>query len=235
MNKWTDEEKNFIIDEFKSGKTIDKIHNMGKIKRSRYAIECKLYSHIYDMLQNGQSHKNIAKEFNKTKDEIKEIEKKAFDMKNKSDVVTTYTNDGGYKYQKSNNDMIDLNNFYHLNRTMNAVLSYYENIERLSKLKKHNIIDEDFYDKLMEKLNKFNFDKNKIIDSLIVKDKDLSKNKLDNIDENSVDSVDSVDDVDDVNKEDNKPIKKQNNYKNNYKNSDNDNDNYVKKITKRIR
>jgi len=224
MNKWTDEEKNFIINKFRSGKTIDEIYNMGKIKRSRYAIECKLYSNIYDMLQNGQTHKSIAKEFNKTKDEIKEIEKKAFDMKNKSDVITSYTNDGGYKYKNSNNDMINLNNFYHLNRTMNAVLSYYENIERLSKLKKHNIIEEDFYEKIMEKLNEFSFDKNKIIDSLIVKD--TSKNTL----ENKEDSNSECDD-----KSSDKPIKKENNYKNKKYDNDKDNDDYVKKITKRIR
>jgi hypothetical protein len=43
MNKWTDDEKNFIITEYKSGKSIDEIHQMGRIKRSKYEIECKLY------------------------------------------------------------------------------------------------------------------------------------------------------------------------------------------------
>ena len=49
---------------------------------------------------------------------------------------------------------------------MDTVLQFYENITRLNKLKKDNIIDESFYNDLIKKLNIFSFDKNKIICSL---------------------------------------------------------------------
>jgi hypothetical protein len=173
MNKWTEEEKDFVIDEFKKGNTVDEIFNMSKIKRSRYAIECKLYGHIYDLLQNGSSHEEVATQFNIKKKQVKEIEQKAFEMRNKTDTKTMYTNDGGYVYnsdksqnnQTSQNSIVDLNDIYNVNRTMNAVINFYENMERLQKLKDNKTIDEDFYKELVNKLRDFNIDKDKIINS----------------------------------------------------------------------
>ncbi len=202
MNKWTDEEKDFIIEEYKSGNSIEKIFKMGKIKRSKYAIECKLYGHIYDLLQNGKSHSSVAKEFNKTKDEIKEIEKKAFEMKNQSENKTVYTGNGGYK--PNSNVNFDLNEFHHINRSVNTVLCFYENIERLNKLSKSNIIDNDFYTKLLTELNNFTFDKEKFINSLhtietsepeiekvetIEKVEKMTKKSFDEDDDNSYDKT----------------------------------------------
>jgi hypothetical protein len=171
MSKWTEEEKDFVIDEFKKGNTVDEIFNMSKIKRSRYAIECKLYGHIYDLLQNGNSHEEVATQFNIKKKQVKEIEQKAFEMRNKTDTKTMYTNDGGYVYnaeksQSSQNSIVDLNEIYNVNRTMNAVINFYENMERLQKLKDNKTIDESFYKELINKLRDFNFDKDKIINSL---------------------------------------------------------------------
>jgi hypothetical protein len=170
MNKWTEDEKNFILEKYKSGKSIEEIHKTGKINRSKYAIECKLYGHIYDLLQNGKSHSSVSKEFDRTVDEIKEIEIKAFEMRNKSDTKTMYTGDGGYKYGETKakigggND--ELSSFHNINRTMNTILSYYENIDRLNRLKQSKTIDDDFYKQLMTQLNNFTFDKQKIINSL---------------------------------------------------------------------
>ena len=169
-NKWTDDEISFILDKFKEGKTIEEIHSMGKISRSKYAIECKIYGNIYDLLQNGKTHKEVAETYKISKKEVKEIEIKAFEMKNKTDTKTVYTNDTGYKYgESSKTNILDLNEFHNLNRTMNTVLSYYENIERLNKLKGSNTIDEQFYTQLMGKLKEFVFDKEKIVESLNVK------------------------------------------------------------------
>ncbi len=174
MNKWTEEEKDFVIDEFKKGNTVDEIFNMSKIKRSRYAIECKLYGHIYDLLQNGSSHEEVATQFNIKKKQVKEIEQKAFEMRNKTDTKTMYTNDGGYVYNSdksqtnktSQNSVVDLNDIYNVNRTLNAVINFYENMERLQKLKDNKTIDEDFYKELVNNLRNFNIDKDKIINSL---------------------------------------------------------------------
>lgn len=209
-NKWTDDEKEFVLSEFKNGKTIEEICKTKKINRSEFAIKCKVYLTIYDKLQNGKEYSDLADEFNRSKKEIKQIEKEAFEIKNKSDTKTMYTGDGGYKYgENKTQNTIDLNEFHHINRTMNIVLSYYENIERLNKLKKNNLVDEDFYNKLITKLNDFTFDKEKIIESF-----NLKQEKSEQIEEK--------------NEETEKPKKKE-------KSSDNlDNDYITKKYTKRM-
>ncbi len=165
MSKWTEDEKNFIINKFKEGNSIEEIHQMGKISRSKFAIECKLYGHIYDMLQNGKSHSDVAEEFNISKKEVKNIEQKMFDMRSKTDTKTMYTNDGGYQYGENKN-ILNLNDFHHMNRTLNTVISYYENIDRLNKLKENKTIEEDFYNELIKKMKEFTFDKQQIINSL---------------------------------------------------------------------
>jgi len=216
-NKWTDEEKEFVLTEFKGGKTIEEICKSKKINRSEFAIKCKIYLTIYDQLQNGKEHSDVAIEFNKSKKEIKQIEKEAFEIKNKTDTKTMYTNDGGYKYgENKTQNTIDLNEFHHINRTMNIVLSYYENIERLNKLKKNDLIDEDFYNKLMVKLNNFTFDKEKIIESLILKQ------------ENQIQSEKNEEDIPKKNEED-IPKKKEK-----YYNDKSDNDYITKKYIKRM-
>jgi hypothetical protein len=179
MNKWTEDEKNFIIDKFKQGNSIEEIHQMGKISRSKFAIECKLYGHIYDILQNGKSHSDVAEEFNISKKEVKNIEQKMFEMRSKTDTKTMYTNDGGYQYGEHKN-ILNLNDFHHMNRTLNTVISYYENIERLNKLKENKTIEEEFYTELIKKVKEFTFDKQQIINSLdvkLVKEKDDSETK----------------------------------------------------------
>jgi hypothetical protein len=200
MNKWTDDEKSFVINKFKDGLSIEEIHKTGKISRSKYAIELKVYGHIYDLLQNGDNYEEVGQQFKRSKKEIKEIEKKIFEMRNKSD-NTQYTNDGGYVLNQNNNtNVLDLNDFYNINRTMNAVINYYENISKLNKLKSEKVIDELFYNDLISKLNQFSFDKNKIINSLIISDK--------------TDKIDKTDDIDKIkkkekkNKQENKTEKK---------------------------
>jgi hypothetical protein len=272
MNKWTDDEKKFIFDQYKTGKTIDEIFKMNKIKRSKYAIECKLYTHIYDLLQNGKTHSTLAKEFNKTKDEIKEIEKKAFEMKNQTDVKTVYTNDGGYKYNSTNSTnsnnsnnstnsnkitdsdiFLELGKIHNVNRTMNTVLCYYENIERLNQLYKSKTIDENFYKKILLQLNEFSFDKEKILKSLNQNNEEKidSKSNLDNSDnsdnsddsnsEKSDDSNSEKSDDSNSEKSDKKPKKiiKENNNKKKIKEEDDDyvdeqDEILIKKFKKRI-
>ena len=236
MNKWTDDEKDFVLDEYKSGKNIEDIFNMKKIKRSKYAIECKIYSYIYDLLQNGKSHSHVAKELNRTKDEIKEIEQKMFEIKNQTDVKTMYTGNGGYKYGE-NNTAVDLGNFHHLNRTMNTLLSYYENIERLNKLRLSNTIESDFYAQIMVKLNEFTFDKQKIIESLDINNMETNKSanisvefeKLPNhnLDHHNSDHHNSNHNSNHNTVTDDKPKKKDK------INTDSDGD-FIKKITKRL-
>jgi len=182
MNKWTDDEKSFVINKFKDGLSIEEIHKTGKISRSKYAIELKVYNHIYDLLQNGDNYEEVGQQFKRSKKEIKEIEKKIFEMKNKSDNGTQYTNDGGYVLNQNNTNILDLNDFYNINRTMNAVINYYENIGKLNKLKSEKIIDEPFYNDLISKLNQFSFDKKKIIDSLIISEKPDKLDKTDDSD-----------------------------------------------------
>ena len=204
MNKWTDDEKSFVINKFKDGLSIEEIHKTGKISRSKYAIELKVYNHIYDLLQNGDNYEVVGQQFKRSKKEIKEIEKKIFEMRNKSD-NTQYTNDGGYVLNQNNNtNILDLNDFYNINRTMNAVINYYENISKLNKLKSEKVIDEPFYNDLISKLNQFSFDKNKIINSLIISEKNTEK----------TDKTEKTDDIDKIkkkekkNKQENKTEKK---------------------------
>ena len=172
INKWTDDEKTYVISKFKSGKSIEDIANSGKIKRSRYAIELKAYNSVYDLLQSGMTHDEVATEYNRSKKEIIEIEKKIFEMKqndkSKIDTNTPYYNDGGYKYNESNisSSVIDFNDIHHFNRTMHVVLNFYENIDRLNTLKKNKIIDDEFYNDLIKKTNDFAIDKNKILSAL---------------------------------------------------------------------
>ena len=171
MNKWTDEEKKYVMKKYKDGMTPEQIHETGKINRSKYAIELKIYNTIYDQIQNGDTYEELATEYKKTKSDIKEIEKKIFEMKNKSSQQTPYTNDGGYVLNTSSQSiptLTELNEFHHVNRTMNTILHFYENISRLNKLKEEKIIDNDFYNALIKKLNKFEFDKDKIISNLDV-------------------------------------------------------------------
>jgi hypothetical protein len=129
---------------------------------------------INDELSSGKSHKEVAKLFNRSKDEIKEMEAKSFEIRNKNVVNTQYTNDGGYEYKNNNSekknlnieDLLDLSEFQHINRVVGTVVNFYENISRINKLKKDNIIDDDFYNQLLEKLENFKFDKDKILQSI---------------------------------------------------------------------
>jgi hypothetical protein len=231
-NKWTDDEKSYVISKFKSGKSIDDIANSGKITRSKYAIELKVYNTIYDMLQMGMTPEEVAEDFNRSKKEIVEIEKKIFDMKQndmkqnnekskvKIEKNTPYFDNGGYKYNSSNNfndlnDLNDLNDInisstvndfndiHHFNRTMHIVLNFYENIDRLNTLKKNKTIDDDFYNDLIKKTNNFVIDKEKIL------------NSLNNIKE----FKDNNNDIED------KPKKKSKENSKNKDDNDNDNDN----------
>jgi len=231
MNKWTDNEKDFIIEEFKKGNSIEDIFNMGKINRSKFAIECKLYGHIYDLLQNGNTHDELAKTFNQSKKEIKAIESKVFEMRNKSDIKTMYTNDDGYKYQETNN-ILDLNDFYHVNRTMNTLLNYYENIERLNKLKLSNTIDEEFYNQLINKLS----NNLKILTSEKQQQQIINSIDIINIKDNNVTKTNKNEELLSE-QNNNKTEKKENIEKNIEKKSykkDDDESVYTKKIRKRM-
>jgi hypothetical protein len=216
MNKWTEDEKNFIIDKFKEGNSIEEIHQMGKISRSKFAIECKLYGHIYDMLQNNKSHADVAFIFNITKKEVKSIEQKMFEMRSKTDTKTMYTNDGGYQYGEHKN-IVNLNEFHNMNRTLNTVISYYENIDRLNKLKENKTIEEDFYNDLIKKVKEFTFDKQQIINSLDLK----SSEQTDTITKNIEKEEELV--VEKPKKEEKKTFTK-----------NSDDDTYVKKHKKRL-
>ena len=88
-------------------------------------------------------------------------------MKNQSENKTMYTGNGGYDNKNTNNDVnFDLGGFHHINRSVNTVLCFYENIERLNNLLKSDIINNDFYTKILTELNNFTFDKEKFINSL---------------------------------------------------------------------
>lgn len=167
-SKWTDDEKKYVIKKFKEGVSPEQIQKTGKISRSALAIKLKIYNTIYDQLQNGDSYDDIANEYNRSTDEIKDIEKEAFKKKHEySAQQTQYTNDGGYTLSApSNNTTLDLSEFHNINRTMNTVLHFYENISRLNKLKDEKIIDNDFYNDLIKELNNFKFDKEKILNNL---------------------------------------------------------------------
>jgi hypothetical protein len=191
---------------------------MGKISRSKFAIECKLYGHIYDMLQNGKSHSDVALIFNISKKEVKNIEQKMFEMRSKTDTKTMYTNDGGYQYGEHKN-ILNLNEFHHMNRTLNTVISYYENIDRLNKLKENKTIEEDFYNELIKKMKEFTFDKQQIINSLNLKqNEDITHNE-------------NIKKEDNRDIEDEKPKKEE---KKTYTKNSEDDDTYVKKHKKRL-
>jgi hypothetical protein len=175
-NIWTDEEKDFVMSKYKKGYTFKEIEETGKIKRSAYAIELRIGNIIYDKIQAGTTYEDLADEYKKTKNEIIELEKKIFQMKHKSDVTTSYTNDGGYVLNAQNNDFsVNLGDMHHINRTMQTVLNFYENISRLNKLKQDKLIDNDFYNDLIKGLNEFTFDKQKIIDSIKLKKSEKQK------------------------------------------------------------
>lgn len=170
-SKWTDDEKKYVLKKFKEGMTPEQIQKTGKINRSALGIKLKIYNIIYDQLQNGDSYDDLANEYKKTPDDIKEIEKEAFKKKHEySAQQTSYTNDGGYTMSASSTtSSLDLSEFHNINRTMNTVLHFYENISRLNKLKQEKIIDDDFYNALIKQLNEFKFDKDKIISNIDVK------------------------------------------------------------------
>jgi hypothetical protein len=176
-NIWTDEEKDFVMSKYKKGYSFKEIEESGKIKRSAYAIELRIGNIIYDKIQGGLTYEDLAEEYKKSKEDIMELEKKIFQMKHKSDVTTSYTNDGGYTLNEKNiNDSnINLGDMHHINRTMQTVLNFYENIARLNKLKQDKLIDNDFYNDLMKGLNEFTFDKQKIIDSIKLKKSEKSE------------------------------------------------------------
>ncbi len=253
-NKWTDDEKSYVISKFKSGKSIDDIATSGKITRSKYAIELKVYNTIYDMLQMGMTHDEVAEEFNRSKKEIINIEKKIFDMKQNDDKSkvkheknTPYYNDGGYKYTDSNISSlnIDFNDIHHFNRTMHIVLNFYENIDRLNTLKKNKIIDDDFYNDLIKKTKEFVIDKNKILSILSEKNIDNKVNKdiidtqkskkINNNNDDDNDNDNDTSDTESVSKKyTEKPIKKS--FKSS-KNDDGDDGKYdelPKKLKKRL-
>ena len=104
---------------------------------------------------------------------------------------------------------------HHVNRTMNTILCYYENIERLNRLKESKTIDDDFYKKLILQINEFAFDKEKILKSF---------EKTENIssDNNSNDNSDKNDECEET------PKKKEKS------NKDEDDGFYMKKIKKRL-
>ena len=237
-NKWTDDEKSYVISKFKSGKSIDDIANSGKITRSKYAIELKVYNTIYDILQMGMTPEEVAEDFNRSKKEIVEIEKKIFDMKQndmkqnnekskvKIEKNTPYFDNGGYKYNSSNssnssNDLNDINisstlndfnDIHHFNRTMHIVLNFYENIDRLNTLKKNKIIDDNFYNDLIKKTNLFVIDKEKILNS-------LNNNNIKEIKDKEIKNKEIKNNKNDI---EDKPKKKS---KENSKNDDDNNDN----------
>jgi hypothetical protein len=128
-----------------------------------------------------------------------------------------YTNDGGYQYGENKN-ILNLNDFHHMNRTLNTVISYYENIERLNKLKENKTIEEDFYNDLIKKIKEFTFDKQQIINSLNVKS--TGQTDVKNDEEN-----------DDKEEVDEKPKKEE---KKTYTKNSEDDDTYVKKHKKRL-
>lgn len=198
-NKWTQDELDTVSDMFKNGKSYDEIHKSKKVSRSAYAIECKLVNMVNDEIQSGKSHKEVAKLFNREKGEIKNMEAKAFEIKNKSTVNTQYTNDGGYEYKKKSNnnsnlnlnggeksDLLDLSEFQHINRVVGTVANFYENISRLNKLKDDDIIDKDFYKQLMKRIKEFTFDKDKLLKSIDMSNynNDNSNNDDENNDNN---------------------------------------------------
>lgn len=202
MNKWTDDEKKYVIKKYKEGYTPEEINKTGKINRSIYAIELKIYNTIYDQLQSGDTHEDIAKEYKKSEKEIKAIEKKIFEMKNKSDNQTPYTNDGGYVFNAS---QLDFSELHHVNRIMNNVLYFYENISRLNKLKEDKIIDEDFYNAIVKKLDKINIDKDKLLNSLDLTNNTTSTSEQLNKKENTKEKT--KENTTEETKED-KPVKK---------------------------
>jgi hypothetical protein len=188
-NKWTQEELDTVSDMFKEGSTYEQIHKSKKVSRSPFAIECKIVTLINDELQSGKSHKEVAKLFNRTKSEIKDLESRAFEIKNKPSATTQYTNDGGYEYKKKKTpeELLDLSEFQHINRVVGTVVHFYENISRLNRLHDENIIQDDFYKKLINKINDFEFDKDKIIQSIDFSNYKKSDNNDDNYDDNSSD------------------------------------------------
>ena len=106
-----------------------------------------------------------------------------------------------------------------MNRTLNTVISYYENIDRLNKLKENKSIDEDFYNELIKKIREFTFDKQQIINSLNVSEG------------TSQESNKHIEDKEDKNNSDEKPKKEE---KKTFSKNSEDDDTYVKKHKKRL-
>lgn len=204
MNRWTDEEKNYVIKKFKEGLSPEEIHKTGKVNRSKFAIELKIYNQLYDQLQKGDTYGEVATEYNRTKQEIKDIEKKIFEMKNKSDQPTPYTGDGGYVYNPTTSSL-DFSELHNINRTMNTILHFYENISRLQKLKSDKIIDDEFYNNLVQKLDKINIDKDKVLNSL--EPSNINTNNITNTEQENKKS-EKDDKKNKSEKDDVKPVKK---------------------------
>ena len=225
-NIWTDEEKDYVVSKYKKGHTFEDMANSGKIKRSAYAIELKLSNIIYDKMQNGYTYGELSDEFNKPEKDIIDMEKKIFEMKNKSNNQTPYTNDGGYVVNQSNSQF-DFGDMHHINRTMHVVLNFYENIDRLNKLKQNKLIDEQFYNDLMKGINEFTFDKKKILDSLKLSNKSDKSEKSEKTEK--TEKTDKTDKTDNTEKTE----KKSSRYN---KSEDNDDgvDDLPKKMKKRL-
>jgi hypothetical protein len=161
-------------------------------------------------------------------------EKKSDSTQNKDIVKTQYTNDGGYNINEEGNEktdidldnVVDLGNFHHVNRIMDAVLKYYENISRLNKLKSEKIIDDDLYHIFVNKLKEFKFDKFSIINGLNVYDNINNINNINNKDDS--DNIDKTEKIKTKSKSDNKSVNSNKSKKSNKSSSSKKNEKYEK-------
>ena len=141
MSKWTKEELDYVVEQFKKGLSAEEISKEGKkekiLDRSPLSVEYKAYPNLCDMLEKGKTYEEVAKLYNRTVKDVKSIEKKYNEIKkdkftndkptndkpsydkfqNNDKDKTMYTNVGGYVYNSTNDDF-DLNQLHDINRKM---------------------------------------------------------------------------------------------------------------------
>lgn len=146
--KWTPEEVTKAVGFFKKGKDYKYISD--KIEgRSAFAIQCKLESYILEKINSGMTYTALAKDFNKSENELKKMYESQFNRNaSKNGGSTNITTSTTPSFTASPNSAYGM-----INRIMTPFIEYHENLEKLLKLKENETISSKTYKEIKKILD----------------------------------------------------------------------------------
>lgn len=159
--KWTPEEVTKAVSFFKKGKDYKYISD--KIEgRSAFAIQCKLESYILEKINSGMTYSNLAKDFNKSEEELKKMYESQFNRNaSKNGGSTTVVASSAPSFTASPNSAYGM-----INRIMTPFIEYHENLEKLLKLKENETISSKTYKEIKKILDNNQIEPEKFIAQL---------------------------------------------------------------------